>query len=301
VSKLSTRPWDWDRGGTVVSDEEVRVRVFVVAVALSATMLSVGGCGLVSKDSSSKGSGQPGPQASAKASESATPAYLGKPKVGECHALTVKDIRRDSETKKPVPCSEPHTTVTVAVVKATKATSSAKGDARTFAVGEACGPGFTKALGADSKTRAKTLYSLAWFNPTKEQVADGATWLRCDVTLTAANHAFAIKGEQPLLDDGPTKAELACGRLASGEKAAWIFVPCATKHQFVLTDLIAAAPGTSYTDAEKAAKKACLLKGGLYSWSHADQWGIGDRWYSCWESTEPIEQDPGVLALGTLG
>jgi hypothetical protein len=145
------------------------------------------------------------------------------------------------------------------------------------------------------------LYSLAWFNPTKKQVAEGATWLRCDVTLTAADHAFAIKGKQPLLDDGPTKAELACGRLADGEKAAWIFVPCATKHQFVLTDLIAAVPGTSYQDAEKAAKKACLLKGGLYSWSHADQWGIGDRWYSCWESTEPIAQDPGVLALGKLG
>jgi hypothetical protein len=277
------------------------VRAFVVAVVLSATMVSVGGCGLVSKDTASRDSGQPRAQASAKAAESAAPAYLGKPKVGECHALTVKDIRGASETKKPVPCSEPHTTVTVAVVQATKATTSAKGDARTFAVGEACGPGFTKALGSDSKTRAKTLYSLAWFNPTKGQKAKGAKWLRCDVTLTAANHAFSIKGKQPLLDDGPTKAELACGRLAGGEKAAWIFVPCSTKHQFVLTDLIAAAPGTSYTDAEKAAKKACLLKGGLYSWSHADQWGIGDRWYSCWESTEPIAQDPGVLALGRLG
>jgi hypothetical protein len=273
----------------------------MVAVALSVTMVSVGGCGPWSSDTPSKESKRAHEQASAKATESAAPAYLGKPKVGDCHALTVKDIRADAETKKPVPCSQRHTTVTVAVVTATKATTSAKGDARTFAVGEACGPGFTKALGSDSRTRAKTLYSLAWFNPTKEQKAKGATWLRCDVPLTAANHACPITGKQPLLDDGPSKSELACGRLAGGEKAAWIFVPCATKHQFVLTDLIPAAPGTSYKDAETLAKKACLLKGGLYSWSHADQWGIGDRWYSCWEPTEPITQDPGVLALGRLG
>ena len=275
------------------------MRAFVVAVALSAAMTSVAGCGLVSKDAGSKNTTRS--QASAKPTEPAGPAYLAKPKVGECHALTVKDIRANTETKKPVPCSERHTTVTVAVVTATKATTAGKGDARTFAVGKACGPGFTKFLGSDSKTRAKTLYSLAWFNPTKAQASKGAKWMRCDVALTAANRAFPIKGDEPLLADGPTKAELACGRLAGGEKASWIFVPCATKHQFALTDMFEAAPDSSYKDAAKAAKKACLLKGGLYSWSHADQWGIGDRWYTCWEPTEPITQDPGILALGKLG
>lgn len=272
------------------------MRAFMVAVALSVTLVSTGGCGLLPKDAKDAN-----PQASAKPTEPAAPAYLAKPKVGECHNLTIKDIRADAETKKPVPCSQRHTSVTVAVVTATKATSSGKGNARTFAVGKACSAGFKKFLGSDSKTRAKTLYSLAWFNPTKAQKAKGAKWMRCDVTLTAANRAFPIKGEQPLLDDGPTKAELACGRLAEGEKVAWLFVPCATEHQFVLTDMFEAPADASYTGAEKAAKEACLTNGGLYSWSHADQWGIGDRWYSCWEPNQPIERDPGVLALGRLG
>lgn len=268
------------------------MRAFVVSVVAGLTLASVAGCGLLPTRSQA-----PTPTASAKPTPPAAPPHLATPKVGECHDLTVKEIQADSETKKPVPCSERHTTITVAVVDAP--TSKAKGDDRTLEVGEACGPGYTKVLGGDSRTRAKTLYSLAWFSPTKAQKAKGAKWMRCDLALTAQNRAYPIKDEEPLLEGGPTKGELACGRLATGEKAAWIFVPCATEHQFVLKDMIAAEAGTSYKQAEAAAKKACLLKGGLYSWSHADQWGIGDRWYICWETTEPLVSDPGVLALGT--
>jgi hypothetical protein len=269
------------------------VRGFVVSVVAGLALATMAGCGLMPTNAGESKQ----PQASAKPTEPAAPPYLAKPKVGECHDLTVKDIQAATETKKPVPCSERHTTVTVAVVDAPAGKTT--GDDRTLQVGQACGPGYTKALGGDSKTRAKTLYSLAWFSPTKAQKAKGATWMRCDLALTALNRAYPISGDEPLLADGPTTKELACGRLSgSGAKATWIFVPCATKHQFVLNSMVAAGVDATYKDAEKAAKKACLLKGGLYSWSHADQWGIGDRWYICWESTEPIVQDPGVLALG---
>ena len=78
-----------------------------------------------------------------------------------------------------------------------------------------------------------------------------------------------------------------------------MFVPCSAKHEFTASTFIAADPSTSYKDASKEAKKACLMKGGLYSWSHADQWGIGDRWYICWNAPE-VDRDPGILALGRL-
>jgi hypothetical protein len=270
------------------------VRAFFVTVVTCLTLASVAGCNPLSKESA-----QPKPTATAAPTTPAAPAYLAEPKVGECHNLTAKQISGAADTQKPVPCSARHTTVTVAVVTGSKETNEGKGNARTFAVGKACGPGFIKVLGGDSKTRAKTLYSLAWFNPTKAQTAKGAKWLRCDVALTAVNHAYPIRGKEPLLADGPTDNELACGRRADSEVAAWIFVPCATKHQFEADTFVQADPSTSFTDAEKAAKKACLLKGGLYSWSHADQWGIGDRWYVCWNVTEAA-RDPGVLALGML-
>jgi hypothetical protein len=279
-------------GDTVGSNGRFHVRTFLVTVVTCLTLGSVAGCGPLPKSSV---------QSKPKASPThAAPAYLGEPKVGECHNLTAKQIQKASDTIKPVPCTQKHTTVTVAVVTATKETNEAKGDDRTFAVGQACGPGFTEVLGGDSKTRAKTLYSLAWFNPTKAQAAKGAKWLRCDVALTAVNRAFPITGKQPLLDDGPKDSELACGRRIDGKVTGWIFVPCSTKHEFEASAFVEADPKTDYKDAEKAAKKACVLKGGLYSWSHADQWGIGDRWYVCWNSDDPSAGDPGVLALGTL-
>jgi hypothetical protein len=272
------------------------VREFLVTVVTCLTLAAVAGCGSLPTVSL-----QTKPTASPTQTPTPTaPAYLADPKVGECHNLTAKQIQQPSDTVKPVPCSARHTTITVAVVTATKETNEGKGDARTFAVGQACGPGYTEVLGGDSKTRAKTLYSLAWFNPTKAQTAKGAKWLRCDVALTAVNRAFAIKGKQPLLADGPNDSELACGRRIDGKVTGWIFVPCATKHQFEASAFVQADPDTAYKDAEKGAKKACLLKGGLYSWSHADQWGIGDRWYVCWNTDDPEASDPGVLALGML-
>lgn len=267
------------------------MRGFVVAVVTCLTLASVAGCGPEGKEA---GTAESKPSA-----KPAAPAYLATPKVGECHDLTVKDIQKTSDTLKPVPCSARHTTLTVAVIDAPKGSSGGNDDARTYAVGQACGPGFIKALGSDSKTRAKTLYSLAWFNPTKAQTAKGATWLRCDVALTAANRAFPITGDEPLLADGPDKRELACGRRSNSDATAWMFVPCAAKHEFTASAYVEADPSTSYKDAAKEAKKACLSKGGLYSWSHADQWGIGDRWYVCWNAPQ-IDRDPGVLALGML-
>lgn len=266
--------------------------------ALSAAVVAVLTLSVVSGCEAPRSAGEPRPTSSTPAPQAtkAAPAYLAEPKVGECHNLTLADIAAESETKKPVACTADHTTRTVAVVDAPAKALKGSAAARAYAVGQACGDGYKKALGADSKTRAKTLYSLAWFMPTKEQRADGARWMRCDVTLSDEQRAYRITGSLPLLADGATKRELRCGR-DKADKETWEFVPCSVKHQYVAKMFVEASADTSYGEAKKAATAACFANRGLISWSQSEAWGVGDRWYVCWETTKQ-EKESNVLTLG---
>jgi hypothetical protein len=255
------------------------VRAFVVTLTTVLTFASAAGCDLSRL--------QPGgPKPSATSAAPAGPAYHAKPKLGECHKLTLKDISAESDTKKPVPCSDKHTTLTIAVVKTPGAAARGSNDAQAYAVGKACGTALNKVLGADAETRAKTLYSLAWFLPTKAQKAKGAAWMRCDVTLTDQRHAYALKNKTPFLDDDPEDNERVCGRINPDKDDSWELVPCSVKHQFVPRKYIPAAKGTSFKDAEVKAEKACKTHGPLYTWSHAEKWGSGERFYICWDIIE---------------
>jgi hypothetical protein len=257
------------------------VRAFLAAVAAGLTLTAVAACGPQSKPAERPSPTTPAPATTTKAA----PAYLADPKEGECHDLTLKQVAAVSDTTKPVPCSSKHTTLTVAVVPEPPEARKGSQNARAFAVGQACGPGFVKQVGGDSKTRAKTLYSLAWFMPTKAQRAKGANWLRCDVTLSDEHHAYQLTGKLPLLDDGAHERELRCGRNKPGNQS-WEYVPCTTHHQYVADKFIEADPDTTWKQAQKAAEKACFAEGGLFSRSLPEQWGIGDRWYVCWSTTE---------------
>lgn len=219
--------------------------------------------------------------------------YLATPKVGECHRLSVEAIRRASDTRQPVPCSAKHTSRTVAVVpQPSKKGASAQGepgDAEAVAVGKACADGFVRLVGGSSRERAESLYNLAWFTPTKAQRAKGATWLRCDVTLTNDRRAYPIIGKRPLLKDGLQDRERLCGHLIPGEDAKWEFVPCSAEHVFVPAKFIKAGSDVTVANARAAAKKAC--HDGLYTWSPPTQWGVGDRWLVCWGPVKDAELD----------
>jgi hypothetical protein len=267
------------------------VRTLIATVVAGLTLIGLSGCGLDLKPGAE-------PKPSRVPATEAAPAYLDDPKAGECHDLTLKDIAAPSDTKKPVPCSEDHTTLTVAVVPAPEKATKGPISERAYAVGEVCGEAFKKVLGGDSKTRVKTLYSLAWFMPTKAQAAKGAEWMRCDVTLSDQHRAYLLKGKQPLLDDGATERELRCGRNEAGNRS-WEFVPCTTKHQYVPRTFIEADEGTTFEEAEKEAEKACFAERGLFSWSLPEQWGVGDRWYICWETVEE-EAASNVVTLERL-
>ena len=255
------------------------VRAFVVTLTTVLTFASLAAC-----DISQLRPGKAEPKASA---TSAAPAHVTQPKVGECHNLSLKDIAKPSDTKKPVDCSDRHTTRTVAVIAtAPPAATRGSNNAQAYAVGKACGPALHKVLGADAETRARTLYSLAWFLPTKAQKAKGAKWMRCDVTLTDARGAYALESETPFLDEDPENKERVCGRINPDNSDDWEIVSCAVKHQFVPRRYIPVGKGTSFKEAEDGAKEACSTYGPLFTWSHAEKWGSGERFYICWDIIE---------------
>lgn len=214
---------------------------------------------------------------------------LQKPKVGECHALTVKAIQAASDTRAPVPCAKPHTARTVAVVTEPAAAKKGSENAQAAAVGEACADGFMKVVGGTSRKRAESLYNLAWFTPTKAQQAKGARWMRCDVTLTGGGRVYPITGNNPLLADGLQDRERQCGRLSRGEKVTWEFVPCLAEHLFEPKKFIKAGSDVTIKEAGTEAKKAC--HDGLPTWSPPAQWGVGDRWYICWGPAKGAAKD----------
>ncbi len=259
------------------------VRALVVALATALALTSLGGCEVLGVKLGDR-SGSPSPSAAA---TKAAPAYLGTPKVGECHNLTLKDIGAESETKKPVNCSERHTTRTIAVINpAPAAATSGSNTRQAYTVGKACGAALEKVLGGNAETRARTLYSLAWFVPTKDQRAKGAKWMRCDVTLTDQRRAYALESETPFLDDDPEDRERLCGRIKPDDSDKWEIVPCSVKHQFVPRKYIPVEKGVAYKDAETRAERACRTNGPFFTWSNAEKWGNGERFYICWDIIE---------------
>jgi hypothetical protein len=263
-------------------------RAVVAVVTSFVTLASLSSCGAIERLQ---------PERTTSATSAPPEQHLQKPKVGECHDLTVKDIQAASDTQAPVPCAERHTTRTVAVVTEPAAASKGSEDARAAAVGAACADGFKSLVGGTSRKRAETLYNLAWFTPTKAQKAKGADWMRCDVTLTGEERAYPISGKNPLLADGLKAHERLCGRLSPGETVKWEFAPCASDHLFEPKKFIEAGFDVALKDARAAAKKAC--NDGLYTWSPPAQWGAGDRWYVCWGPAEGAEKDAdAIMARG---
>lgn len=223
--------------------------------------------------------------------------HLQKPKVGQCHALTVKAMQAAADTRAPVPCGTPHTARTVAVVTEPAAAQKGSENAQAEAVGKACADGFLKVVGGTSRKRAESLYNLAWFTPTKAQQAKGAKWMRCDVTMTGERRAYPITGKNPLLADGLQDRERLCGRLSPGEKVKWEFVPCLAEHLFEPKKFIKAGADVTIKQARAEAKKAC--DDGLYTWSPPAQWGVGDRWYVCWGPAKgAAKDDDTIMARG---
>ena len=108
----------------------------------------------------------------------------GLPKVGACRVLTLDDITPASNETPIVPCSEPHTSVTMAVGTFTAAQITNKrladGTIGNLAL-QRCTDEWKKTVGGTVSSQHTSLLGLAYFLPNQIQLSNGARWYRCDV------------------------------------------------------------------------------------------------------------------------
>jgi Septum formation len=107
-----------------------------------------------------------------------------RPVVGECRAITYKQVFAESNSTPPIACSESHTANTFAApLLPADLTWESTDAAIGKAVSRKCGAAYLDFLGGTDLTRALTAYSSAWFQPTQAQRDAGARWFRCDLIL----------------------------------------------------------------------------------------------------------------------
>jgi hypothetical protein len=125
----------------------------------------------------------PAATASPQAARSAERADYKVPKVGSCHQLSLKDVYALTDSKRSVPCTSKHTTVTIAVKRLSGDVNWNNKSALLDKIGPKCERARIEALGSSDKLRAQTAYDWFWFEPSPAQIKRGATWLRCDLAL----------------------------------------------------------------------------------------------------------------------
>jgi Septum formation len=110
----------------------------------------------------------------------------GLPTVGACRVLTVADIAPSSNDTPTVPCSRPHTSVTIAVggfpaaeVTNRNLSSGALGDEAL----QRCTAALKKTVGGDRTSQHTSLVGLAYYLPNQSELSKGARWYRCDLVI----------------------------------------------------------------------------------------------------------------------
>ncbi len=164
----------------------------------------------------------------------------GGPDVGTCwavpsDAVTDTDDRFDDSSK--VPCSEPHTTETVKVLRLSEPTIAEAKEAK-----GACWDPVRVYLGVDLEHWVH--WRSVTFLPSREEIADGANWMRCDAVFPAWDLGSVRSTTYPAAGvavDPP--AELWACLDEHPKKSEQSFVPCDQPHQYEQTGGLANLPG----------------------------------------------------------
>jgi putative regulator of septum formation len=225
----------------------------------------------------------------------------GLPKVGACRVLRLGDVAPASNDTPPVPCSRPHTSVTIAVGSFTPAQVTnqrlADGTLGNLAL-QRCTEEWKQAVGGDVSAQHLSLLGLAYYLPNQSQLSRGARWYRCDVILGGEDGL----GLQPLppdidgiLDGTPPESVQACR--TTPDFTSGHAVPCSQPHvlRAIGTTTLpdeARFPGNAAL--RTASAKGCSrviarwLKGRVdggdaYQWPDRTGWNVlGDHTATCW-------------------
>ncbi len=206
-----------------------------------------------------------------------------EPDVGECHDYGLRGLNSESESRKPVSCDEPHTALTVAVVRVPKPVL-ADPERVLATVGTRCYKKMFDVLGVSTKVRAQTAYSLAYFLPTKAERAKGARWVRCDLYLAGGRKLMNLP--DPLVDRPLDDSVTRCLQIRRGTALTTV---CSRSHDYRVAGVVklrGAYPGPERFKS-LAGKRCPRLAGpkGYYTFPSRVAWSAGDKRLTCYRKT----------------
>jgi Septum formation len=218
------------------------------------------------------------------------------PPVHACYRFGFATALATTTTSASVPCSRPHTAVTLFVGRFPKAVPVDGPRARRIEA-RVCPRRFATFVGGTLQDRRLSLLRTVWFVPSTEQAALGARWFQCV--------AIALRGDQHLAGlDVPVKGALDreagrshYGLCATDRPGTPDFAQrlCAARHTWRALSTVAFAPGTypGVAKVKAAGQTPCRDAAGAaasdplnfqwsYAWPTRLQWRAGQTYGICW-------------------
>jgi Septum formation len=229
----------------------------------------------------------------------------GVPSVGACRLLTTADITPSSNETPVVPCSKPHTSVTIAVggfrpgqVTDRNLTDGTLGNLAL----QRCTAAWKRTVGGSTTAQHTSLLGVAYYLPDQTQLSNGARWYRCDVVL-GGQDGLPLQDLPPRVDgllDGSAVPDSVRACRTTPEFTSGHAVPCVRDHVLRAVGTFALSGGAAYPG--KAALSAASAKGctgvinrwlhgrenggDAYQWPDQVGWTLlDDHTATCWTVT----------------
>lgn len=232
----------------------------------------------------------PTPSASSSPTASPTPVVPpAPPKNRACYRLDYDAAVADHSDAEPVSCQREHTATTFYVADVPTPLDQV--------AAQQCPDRLDAFIGGTTEDRRLTMLRPVWFTPTREDVAAGAGWFRCDVVALAADGKLApLTGQLAgVLDEAESRARYAmCGTAEPGSPD-FQRVICSRPHTWRAISVVPFTartyPGTAAV--RDAGQEPCQAAGAAvaddsldyrwgYEWPTAEQWDAGQHYGRCW-------------------
>jgi hypothetical protein len=215
----------------------------------------------------------------------------GKPRVGECRTITAGEAAARTDTTPPIACTRAHDDRVIAVPNLPAGVSwTGLSDKQVVRQGvKACAPALRQALGQNDNVRDRSAYDFVFFQPTADQVAAGARWLRCDIVLRHGKRLADLPTDaRPALSGLPLDTRVA--RCLKGPNH--ITTTCSANHTYRATGsfVVASTSFPGRTALIRAGRAQCpsrvTSRSFLFVWKPRLIWNlVHDRTVVCFTKT----------------
>jgi hypothetical protein len=257
--------------------------------------------GLAACGNGDESTGKPAVQPISDSPSSLDSIESARPRVGDCHAMTLSQITATSADDTSSDCQHRPTTITVAVGQLEVKGKEVAPDSGAAAelMRRTCQPKAATWLGTDPGAMRLSRLTAVWFVPTPEQVEAGASWFRCDVIgFDRGDHLQPLPPPNELKGAlrGDRAARYAlCGTDKPGAKK-FQRVTCSFKHSWKAVAAIDLDGGKAYPgdkavreDGDDACSDKVRARSGSatkydygWEWPTKQQWLAGQHYGLCW-------------------